>query len=101
MARDVVAAAAHGDRQAVLARRRTTAATTSAVPPAADDDGGPAVDHRVPDGAGGVVAGVAGDQDLAVDRAPQGVDGAREGVVPTTDPCHLDAIDVHPLLRRR
>jgi hypothetical protein len=41
----------------------------------ADDGTGPLVDHRVPDGARVVVAGIAGQQHVPVDAVAQGVHG--------------------------
>ena len=46
----------------LLSRAKLTALTTSAATGAAHDQAGPAVDHRIPDSASGVVFGVAGQQ---------------------------------------
>ena len=64
---DLVAAAADGEEHAVLAgevHRRLDVADVGG----ADDEAGAAVDHPVPDGARRVVAGVAGVEELAVER---------------------------------
>jgi hypothetical protein len=71
-ARDVVAAAAHGDAQVPRAGEREPCHDVGG-PGAAHDRGRAPVDRGVPDGAGGVVAGVHGRDHLPGD----GAEGAR------------------------
>jgi hypothetical protein len=67
---DVVAAAADRDLESPLAGEGDRRGDVAGVG-AAHDHGRPAIDHRVPDGAHGVVGGIAGPDDGALDGGCQ------------------------------
>jgi hypothetical protein len=74
----VVPAAAHRERQAVVAREADAVDHVRRAG-AAGDQRRAAVDHAVPDHAGGVVALVAGFEQAAAQAGPQGRDVVRRG----------------------